>query len=254
MKIKVVSINVYVGGRIWHSLVDFIKSEKPDILLLQEVFNGNNKSLPNHYRTYEEFKNLGFKSSAFEQAFVYEDENGLNPEGNAVFSKFEIISSEMFALNDAEFAVSYKDIPENWPVLPRIAQLCKVDVSGTEVNIVNVQGVWDLAGDNPSEARQQMISAILDKTNGLNNVIIAGDTNANINNPLLRRLEVAYKPVFGSELKSTFNMKRKTNPGYATAAVDLMFVSQDIKVITKEVPQVDISDHLPLVVELEITQ
>ena len=254
MRIKVVSINVYVGGRIWHNLVDFIKSENPDILLLQEVFNGNNKSLPNYYRTYEEFKNLGFKSSAFEQAFVYEDENGLNPEGNAVFSNFEIISSEMFALNDAGFADSYKDIPENWPHLPRIAQLCKINVSEAEVNLVNVQGVWDLAGDDPSEARQKMISAILEKTNGLNNVIIAGDTNANINNPVLRNLEAVYKPVFGSDLKSTFNMKQKTNPGYATAAVDLMFVSPGIKVVAKEVPQVDISDHLPLVVELEIEQ
>jgi endonuclease/exonuclease/phosphatase family metal-dependent hydrolase len=56
--------------------------------------------------------------------------------------------------------------------------------------------------------------------------------------------------VFGEELKTTFNMKHKDNPGYATAAVDMMFISPDIKVSEKACPEVDVSDHLPLVVQL----
>jgi endonuclease/exonuclease/phosphatase family metal-dependent hydrolase len=58
--------------------------------------------------------------------------------------------------------------------------------------------------------------------------------------------------VFGDSLKTTFNISRKDNPGYATAAVDMMFVSSDIEVIEKACPAVDVSDHLPLVVQLRL--
>lgn len=47
-------------------------------------------------------------------------------------------------------------------------------------------------------------------------------------------------------------MKRKTTFGYATAVVDMIFVSGDICVTSKSCPKVDISDHLPLVCEFEI--
>jgi len=58
--------------------------------------------------------------------------------------------------------------------------------------------------------------------------------------------------IFGNELKTSFNMRRKDNPGYATACVDMLFVSSDIKVMDKVCPDVDISDHLPLVATLRI--
>ena len=252
MKIKVVSINVYLGGRLWDNLTEFIIKEKPDVLLLQEVFNSSDENLPEYYRTFNELKKLGYAFGSFEIAFIYDDDNGFNPEGNAVLSIFPINSSEKFLLIDGDFKQNYKDIPENWPNLPRIAQHCRILAKQQEINVINVQGIWDLAGDNPSENRQKMINRIIEKTKGLKNVIIAGDTNANINNPVLNDLAKLYKAVFGKELTSTFNMKRKTNPGYATAAVDLMFVSNEINVISKKVPQVDISDHLPIVVELEL--
>jgi endonuclease/exonuclease/phosphatase family metal-dependent hydrolase len=47
-------------------------------------------------------------------------------------------------------------------------------------------------------------------------------------------------------------MKYKDDRGYATAAVDMIFVSSSTKILKKECPDVEVSDHLPLVVELEI--
>jgi endonuclease/exonuclease/phosphatase family metal-dependent hydrolase len=48
-------------------------------------------------------------------------------------------------------------------------------------------------------------------------------------------------------------MHRKDNPGYATAAVDMLFVSPGIKIIDRQCPDVDISDHLPVVATLEVS-
>ena len=48
-------------------------------------------------------------------------------------------------------------------------------------------------------------------------------------------------------------MKRKTDPGYAAAVVDMIFISKNIEVISHDCPQVDISDHLPLVCKFNIS-
>jgi endonuclease/exonuclease/phosphatase family metal-dependent hydrolase len=69
----------------------------------------------------------------------------------------------------------------------------------------------------------------------------------------MRAIEEHLTSVFGNSLTTTFNMRRKENPGYATAAVDLMYISNDLRVTGKDCPDVDISDHLPLVVTLETT-
>ena len=47
-------------------------------------------------------------------------------------------------------------------------------------------------------------------------------------------------------------MRRKINPGYATAVVDMVFASSRLKILDHQCPDVDISDHLPLVVKIEI--
>ena len=37
MKIKVITLNVWHGGRLWDELMAFLKSEDADVLILQEV-------------------------------------------------------------------------------------------------------------------------------------------------------------------------------------------------------------------------
>jgi endonuclease/exonuclease/phosphatase family metal-dependent hydrolase len=112
--------------------------------------------------------------------------------------------------------------------------------------------VWDLDGDNPSPARRTMVERTLAAIKDKPNILLAGDTNATINNLLLRDIEKQLTSVFGHELRSTFNMRRKDRPGYAAAAVDHMYVSPNISVTSKSCPDIDISDHLPLSATLEI--
>jgi endonuclease/exonuclease/phosphatase family metal-dependent hydrolase len=71
-------------------------------------------------------------------------------------------------------------------------------------------------------------------------------------NQAIKNIEKHLDSIFQGELKTTFNMKHKDNPGYATAAVDMMFVSSDMSVDYKSCPDVDVSDHLPLVAVLDI--
>jgi endonuclease/exonuclease/phosphatase (EEP) superfamily protein YafD len=58
--------------------------------------------------------------------------------------------------------------------------------------------------------------------------------------------------IFGESLISTFNMKYKNNPGYATAAVDMIFTGKGIHIVEKECLDADVSDHFPLTAIFEL--
>lgn len=58
--------------------------------------------------------------------------------------------------------------------------------------------------------------------------------------------------VFNDQITSSFNMRHKANPGYASAVVDMLFTSSDVKIVSKSVPEDDVSDHKPLLATIEI--
>jgi endonuclease/exonuclease/phosphatase (EEP) superfamily protein YafD len=97
-----------------------------------------------------------------------------------------------------------------------------------------------------------MSNVLIELVKNKERVILGGDTNAKPTNKSMINLENSLLSVFGNNLATTFNMSQKTDPGYATAAVDMLFISHEIKVISSECPQVNISDHLPLIATLEL--
>jgi len=248
------SLNIWHGGELWDKAVEFIKSQDADILLLQEAYDGHDPGVKRQFRMMDEFKKLlGYEYADFVQSMIYVTPEGAYPHGNAVFTKFPIKSKSFSYFTEPEAGrEKYENIPENWPIIPNVLQHVELETPTGAADVFNMHGVWDLDGDNYSEARQHMRDVILRDTKGLKNVILAGDSNAKASNRAMRELEPQLKSVFGQELKSTFNMRRKDNPGYATAAVDLMFVSPNIEVLSKDCPDVDVSDHLPVIAELEI--
>lgn len=236
------------------SMLEFLKKEAPDVLFLQEMYDESDSSLPLQYQSYSYLKKeLGYKYGDFAASLRTESPAGIVTEGNVIFSRFPIeqVNSTYFVEpDDREY---YREHLDDWPLYPRILQQAEVRTPSGIINAINVQGPWDLDGDHYGQPRKLMEKAILKAIQGKSNVIVAGDLNAKPTNPAMQAIEKSLKSVFGHELKSTFNMRRKTNPGYATAVVDLVYVTPDIKILNKECPNIDISDHLPLIVEMEIS-
>lgn len=252
MQIKVISLNMWLGGLLFPEIIDFLKTENADIVLLQEVYNSEDKHLEDRYRSVEVLKqNLGYGYEDYLLGFMHETPDGTIPQGNAILSRFPITGRTAYTLQEPTLQ-SYKDIPEHWPVLPRYLQKVDLDVTGKTLSVFNMHGVWDLNGSSYSPARQKMDEVIQKAIAGKQPVILGGDSNANSDNPMIINLSKKLNNVFGQSLKTTFNMKHKTSQGYATAVVDHLFVSNDIKVISSVCPDMDISDHLPLVANLEI--
>jgi endonuclease/exonuclease/phosphatase family metal-dependent hydrolase len=252
MEIKVISLNLWWGGNLFPAILEFLKSEAADIVMLQEVYNGTEPGLEDRYRSMQVLhESLGYPYSDYAQSFLHDSPVGMVPQGNAVLSKFPISAKALHFLSEPT-RDSYKDEREVWPILPRVLQHVTLDAPAGEVNVFNMHGVWDLAGDSYSPARQKMGGVIIRETDGKDNVILGGDSNATTGNQLMSELDKRLKSVFGTSLKSTFNMRRKQDPGYATASVDVLYVSQSIEVVSAQCLDIDISDHLPLVSTLRI--
>ncbi len=253
MQIKLVSLNIF-NGHALDAAVEFLTAEKPDVVVLQEVHDGADPKLEPKYRTLEELTNrLGLPYHDFEPCLLVNRAEGKIPWGNATFSRFPITGREAIFFN-GPFKEDYVEdkTGANNLNMPHVLLGAKLETPAGEVNVYNLHGTWDLDGDNFSEKRRQMSEAVITAAKGKSNFIVAGDTNAKPTNQAMVNIEDHLVSVFGHELTSTFNMSRKDNPGYATAAVDMVYVSADIRVLAKSCPNVDVSDHLPLVVTLEI--
>ena len=252
MKIKFITLNIWHGGVLFQNVVDFLKKERPDILCIQEVYDSHDKTLEKRFRAMEEFQKEfeWLPYSKFAPTVI--DRATKAPWGNAVLSKFEITYSQNHMFN---LPIVEKDMPiVEDPMAAETPQgmlETKILIGEKEVLVCSLHGVWDRHGGDTS-VRLEMEKVIAETVKGKETVILAGDTNFNPDTEIARRIEKYLVSVFGQSLPSTFNMKHKTKPGYATAAVDMIFVSKNIKVLNRNCPDVDVSDHLPLVVDLEI--
>lgn len=252
MKIKLITLNIWQGGLLFDNAVEFIKKEKPDILCLQEVYDSHNQDLDLRLRTIEELQARmpWLPYSAFAPTVI--DSTTKAPWGSAVFSKFEIAENKRH-LFDLPFTEHDLMLIEPYYIekTPYGMIETKIKIGERGIYVFSLHGVWGTHGGD-TKRRFEMEKVISNAVKGKETVILAGDTNFNPDTQVARKIENYLISVFGTSLKSTFNMKHKQNPGFATAVVDMIFVSENIKVLSRNCPDVDVSDHLPLAVELEI--
>jgi endonuclease/exonuclease/phosphatase family metal-dependent hydrolase len=254
MKIKFVTLNMWLGGMMFDNINAFLREQDADIVVLQEVFNGQDASLDRQYRSMQVLKeNVNYPYENFVADYRdFDYTAGMAQRGNAILSKFPIVSSD-FLFFDTPYSEDYRDVPENFNKCPRDLQHVVLNTPVGPINVYNIQGVWDLDGERYSEQRKRMSDIVIQAISGKQNVILAGDMNARPLNQAVKNIEQYLTSVFGNELKSTFNMIHKDNPGYATASVDMILVSPNIQVLERECVAINISDHLPLRATLEIS-
>lgn len=253
MRFTFVTLNIWLGGKLFDAALDFLKEQNPDILALQEVYNGTGLSLPKNERTVDVIKEtLGYEYASFSPCFLDIGTKGHVERGNAIFSRFPLqhVSSIFYDMPYGEYSDSK---PEDFPIFPRTLQHATLQIGDKNVDVFNTQGIWGEDGDD-SARRLKMGEIIVREIQEKEHVILAGDFNLKPHTKTIKNIESQLTNVFKDELKSTFNMKRKTNPGYATAVVDMVFVSRSIEVKHHVCPNVDISDHLPLVCEFSLKE
>ncbi len=253
MGIKIVCLNLWNGGFLFESMVEYLQREKADIYLLQEVFNGTDPHLPPQHRTFTELQQqLDLPHGHFAPCFNENINGAVIVQGNAIFSRFPL----------QEVSVTFYDVPfgardntrEAFPFSPRNLQHVKTAVGSHELHLLNTQGIWGEDGQD-SPRRLNMATYIIREIDGCTPLVLAGDFNVQPETQAIALIESKLHNVFKGELDTSFNLKRKDlvrDPGFTSAVVDMFFITPDLKVTKQVCPKVDVSDHYPLVVELDI--
>lgn len=250
MTFKFICLNLWLGGKLFDNVLDFLNREKPDVLALQEVYNGEDLKYPKNYRTIEEFsKTFDYKYVDFAPAFLDHKPDGAVMEcGNAIFSKYPIVSREV-TFYDIPFDYEYSEdkMKGDFSNTPRNLQHVQLNIEGKIMNVFNTQGIWGFDGeDNPR--RFAMGKIIREKYLGKENVILCGDFNTLDHAKAMTAFETELKNVFKGELSRTFNMFHKPeDSGFATAVVDMVYASPNIGVVNHYTVDEDVTDHVPLV-------
>lgn len=252
MHIKFICLNLWLGGKLFEPVLEFLKREKPDILALQEVYDGKDPKLERRFRSMEVLKEeLSFSHEFFSPACVDVREEGKIVNGNAVFSRFPVVDSKTVFFDVPFGERTNFEGPGDFTQTPRNIQYAEIEIGDKKINVFNTQGIWGEDGED-NERRLKMSEVIVREIQDKENVILAGDFNVRPNTKTILNIEKHLNNVFKGELKTTFNMKRKTNPRYATAVVDMILASDNFKIVDHYCPEVDVSDHLPLVCVFEI--
>jgi endonuclease/exonuclease/phosphatase family metal-dependent hydrolase len=249
MKIKFLNLNIWYG-QLLDSIVKFIKQENPDIISLQEVYDGKGMS-PEWLNSWNILKKeLDYKYTSFAPAF-YIIEKGIKiNQGQAILSKYPIIKEEVF----------FYDVPygkfafpaEDFSLVPRNLQHVILEFQGEKLNVFNTQGIW---GKNflDNERRIKMSEKIIKQVKSKNHVILSGDFNVVPKTKTIQNIEKLLKNPFKDKINTTINLKRMNKTiNEEKSILDMVFVSQDIKISDSYCPSVDVSDHMPLVIVFEI--
>ena len=252
-QLTIVNLNLWHGGRLYEPMLEFLRQTDADILIAQEAYDGTDEQLSVQFRTMTTLPEaLGYDHAAFERLFPLTVDGARTHFGNAVFSRFPITSSRA-TFFDVPYTEDYEHPQEepgsDFSQTPRALQVCELDIDGIALNVFNNHGIWGFDGKD-TERRLAMTDTILQTVGDQQRTLLAGDFNVDEKTRTIGNIEKRLTNIFKGERTTSFNVSRKDSPGYATAVVDFIFVSDDIEVITHESPEVDVSDHLPLVCRL----
>jgi len=260
---KLISLNLW-GGKVFMPLIDFIKqsSSNTDIFCLQEVFN--TKSDIKEYRGYR--TNMLYELQLILPDFVvfyFPTISGFDIEdppsktdfdleyGSAIFVKNNIkITSHgnILIFKDSSYPPLKLDFSNN----PTPLQYITFNISGKDFAVFSFHGT-SFPGNKLDTKRRlneaKNVKEIVKSTNGAK--ILVGDFN------LLPQTEsIKIQEQNMRNLIKEFNITKTRSdlsPFFGKVEfqkfADYTFVSDDIKVESFQVPDIEVSDHLPMILE-----
>lgn len=254
MQFTVVTLNIWNGGRLLDQAVEFLQEQAAELMFLQEVYHGQDPLFEARFRTVSLLQ-AAFPKYHAQFAPLYLDtraQEGPIEEGQLILSRWPL-SENQGIFFDIPFGEYNQDTHPDFSHFPAMVQVATAQIDGQPIKLLNVHGPVNYDGTADTDRRLRMRDVLLAEIDTDQPVILAGDFNVRPETQTIRSLAQVLTPVFAEGgLTSSFNMQRKTNPGFATAAVDNIMVSEHFKIVSRECPNVDISDHLPLVSTLEL--
>lgn len=259
---RIVSLNLW-GGQAFEPLLEFVRAEMPgtDVFCFQEALNAPELvSLDCGFRT-TLYRDLAAELPGFVGRFdpiVAWDQP--TADGRLVRVPFGLAT---FARNSlpildrrAEKIIEHQDTLDAAPGLHTVVrqlQLTEIDTAHGSLLVGNYHGIARPGSKLDSDERLEQSRAIrraLDRHDGA--VLLIGDFNLLPETESVRLLESGLRNlVIEREIPTT---RSRLNPYYGTPQeqphADYAFISPQVVIEDFQVPDVEVSDHLPLILGL----
>ena len=268
---KVIQLNCWKFNYL-QEIIGFLKSEKPDIINLQEVSSG--KFNKNNFNIWEPFEHLKIElgmDGIFAPFTGLQSEDGTFSEaGNGFLTNLEIV----------DFGINFEKSLPPYTIYKDSDDLIQTVLKNDKSKYYNIfrepkNFIWSVlqkdgkyfrnitthytASYNCTETIQMLdqtesIISFLKQTKDLP-TIFTGDLNIHPNSASVAKLKQELTQLSCNEINT---LNPKIHPAFSNGnpegwKVDYIF-EKGFEVKKYSVPQITISDHLPLVVEVEFNQ
>lgn len=261
---KLMTLNIW-GGRVYKPFLKFVKENKDtiDIFCFQEMFQSPESVFSNSIKSniyFEVEKILKSHKGFFAPTFTgYDTEDHVDFDiafGQATFVRntVDILSQETVFVHGSydNTPPATVDIP-NVKValdLPRNIHVVKIKIEGKEVLIGNLHGYWlpsSKYDSKESMAQMKIVKKIFASFKGPK--ILVGDFNLRPETKSVKLLEDDMKNLIVEYgVTNTRSSLHKKTEKFA----DYIMISNEVKVNSFEVINIDVSDHLPLILDFKI--
>lgn len=239
---KLMTLNIW-GGHIREPLLNFIKSYRDvDIFCLQEVYRNATDKISTDDRV------LSLNIFTELQDILTEHNAIFKPVVDNVFGIGMFVKNEIDVLDEGEIIIH--DNPNydgKGPTHSRNLQWLQYQYDNVIYSVLNVHALWNGKGktDTPERiAQSQKIKQFMSTINTPK--ILCGDFNLRPDTDSIKLIEQGMTNLIKTyDIQSTRSNFYKKSEKYA----DYILVSPEIKVNGFQVLSVDVSDHLPLLLQ-----
>lgn len=260
---KLICLNIW-GGQVYEPLMEFIREQSAttDIFCFQEVFRSTRKDIDasngSRIRILDELAAaLPDFSCLFHPLIKGSDENG-PVDFELEWGAAEFIKKSISITSSGElpiFAAGSKTFSGSFAFNPRAFGYFKINYRNLPLTVINVHGMT-FGGDNKLDNPERLEQSLKLKEFALkenNPVVICGDFNILPEAESITMLEDKFTNLVRkfeiAGTRSNIHLRKwGADPIYHKFS-DYAFVSPELEVIGFTVPDIEISDHLPLIVE-----
>ena len=241
---KILQLNVWTG-RIKGALLEFFRENNFDIVCLQEAIwcNKESQMLESFIVTVDQIKKVGgFKYDSRAANWGLEVDGVEILQGNVILSKKKIVEERIEQVwGEYKIAKSLEDLNDHGYT----AQLVKLE---NGLNVVNYHGYWlpTPVGDERTISAMRKAAVLAHEAKGP--LVMCGDLNVIHASPAMRELDFLRDLTDGCGADNTLVGLKFGGE----VACDHILVNEDVKVTNFEILDKIISDHKPLVAEIEL--
>lgn len=251
---KVLSLNTWAGKQ-FNELTKYISknSKAVDVFCFQEVMHTESGKtiVEQYYRAnlFSELQNClkhhtGYFAPALDGIGFSEKVDFPLQWGVAMFLKNDL---DIKQIGDVFIVGNYERNHEPGRRTPRNLQYAVLGMGNEEVTVAHLHGLWNGKGKTDSDERigqSREIKRFTDSQNG--KLVLLGDFNLLPETQSLSMLEERLVNLIKTNNIQSTRSKLYLKP---ERFADYTFVSPDVRVNSFEVPEVDVSDHLPMILD-----